>query len=182
MGKNRNAIAKSFYGFRSQVSSEVRKHLYVLCDNILAKAFSARESAPGSHDFTGNLVNSIVVVLYDDGEIAHVLRMGEEGMVRHPISRKMSARKKPYFFSQDWSGAQSRYTADVKTNRGFASDDIEHFLFTHRPAYTDGYCVTVAYTVEYADWVESQRRTTGFLESRAYAGKLMRISFVPLKS
>ena len=180
---NRNVITKAFASFRDQIASEVRHQLNVVGQNLLSKAITARLNAKEGHDYTGNLVNSIVVVLYDEGEIVSVFSPGDTFSLRPPISGKMTARKRPYFFRKDWSGSVfTKYVADVDTDRGFAAQDIENFLHTNRPSYTQGYCLTVAYTVEYADWVESMRQTTGFLESQRYAGKSLRMLFVPLKA
>lgn len=181
MDSNLKVIKSAMNSFRNQIDAEVTKRLNLLCRNILTGAIRARLSQQRGHDYTGNLLNSIVVVLYDEGAISTVLTSGKDGMIRQPISGKMYARKKPFYFPKDYSGrSQSHYIADVTTNRGYADEDIERFLAENNPSFTNGYCITVAYTVEYADWIESQRQTTGYLESQKYAGRQLRMHFVPL--
>ena len=180
---NSMIVKEAFEEFRNQMDKKVMSRLNLACENILYRAIRARLSQQDGHDYTGNLINSIVVVLYDEGEIANVLISGREGMIKRPIRGKMYARKKPFVFARDYSGRNySRYKAEVPTNNGYADEDVENFLASHRPTFTQGYCITVAYTVEYAEWVEAQRQTTGYLQSLRFAGKQMRISFIPLKA
>lgn len=180
---NQAVIDKAFRDFRNHIDEEVIKQLNLICQNILIRAIRFRLSQQEGHDYTGNLINSIVVILYDEGEVSNVWTAGQDGQIKKPITRKMSARKKPYYFHTDWSaGHGTHYRAEVPTNKGFAYDDIESFAANHRPNFTKGYCISVAYTVEYADWVEAQRGTTGYLESLKFAGRQMRLSFIPLTS
>lgn len=181
MNDNTRLVKKAFADFRNEMDKEVLQQLNLICQNILVAAIRARLSAEGAHDFTGNLLNSIVVVLYDQGEIANVLSSGEDGMVRRPISRQMYARKKPFRFAKDYWGQKSVYHADVPTKNKYADEDVAAFVASNVPSFTDGYCITVAYAVDYADWVESMRQTTGFLETEKYTSKQVRMSFVPLK-
>lgn len=181
--ENKQVIKKAFERFRHDIDTDVSKQLGLICRNILVGAIRARLSNSKGHDYTGNLLNSIVVVLYDEGEISDVLTAGEDGQVRRPITGKMYARKKPFYFRKDFSGRYStHYYADVDTNRGYADEDIRAFIADNKPTFTNGYCITVAYTVEYADWVETQRQTTGYLTSQRFASRQLRMSFVPLKS
>lgn len=178
---NQAVIDRAFKDFQNHIDKEVTKQLNLICQNILFKAIRARLSQQEGHDYTGNLINSIVVILYDEGEISNVWTAGNDGMIKGPVSGKMYARKKPFIFAQDYSGRNySRYKAEVPTNKGYADEDVERFIVSHQPFFTKGYCITVAYAVEYADWVETQRQTTGYLESLKYAGRQMRLSFIPL--
>ena len=180
---NRRVAKEAFDAFKRQIDIEVTKQLNLICQNILIKAIQSRLSQQNGHDYTGNLINSIVVVLYDEGEISNVLTAGKDGQIKRPISGKMYARKKPFRFNPDWSGRSgSHFIADIPTDKGVADADIEKFLMSNKPVFTKGWCITVAYTVEYAEWVEIQRQTTGYLESQKFAGKQMRLSFQPLKA
>lgn len=180
----RKDIQKAFDDFRkNEVNLEMSKQLSVCCQNILVKAIQYRLNLSHTlgHDYTGNLINSIVVILYDDGEISSVYAAGREGQIRKPICRKMSARKKAYYYNNDWSGSKSSYRAEIPTNRGVADEDIAAFINSNTPAVSKGFCITVAYTVEYASWVELERGTTGYLNTESFALKSVRKSFKQIK-
>ena len=183
--QNRKVVEDAFREFRNKtMHNEVIKQLSLICQNILISAihYRLRLSHAQGHDFTGNLINSIVVVLYQDGEIADVWSAGEQGQIKKPICRKMTARKKAYFYRNDYSNTQSKYRAEIPTNRGVADEDIQMFLNSNAPNVKEGFCVTVAYTVEYAEWVELERGTTGFVQTRQKAVKLFNKSFKPLSA
>lgn len=177
---NNGIIEKAFKNFRSNtIPLEILKELKLICQNLLISAihYRLRLSHTEGHDFTGNLINSIVVVLYQDGEIAEIWAAGEHGQIKKPICRKMTARRKAYFYNNDYSNTQSRYRAEIETNRGVADEDIQAFLNSNVPSVKEGFCVTVAYTVEYAEWVEMERGTTGFIQTKKKALKLFSKSF-----
>lgn len=180
MNTNTAIIKDAFKAFRKEMDTEIFKTLNLYSRNILSKAIRFRMASTDGHDFTGNLINSIVVALYQDGELLNAFTPGEDGMIRSPKFQKMSARKKPYIFANDYSGMQSKYKAEVPTNRGYAAGDIDQFLSTNVPAHKKGYCITVAYTVEYADWVETERQTTGYVQTLGFAGKQLRVSFIQI--
>lgn len=181
---NKKMIEQAFRNFGTEMHNEIIKQLSLICQNILVDAIRnrLRLSHSQGHDYTGNLINSIVVILYQDGEIADIWSAGEQGQVRKPKFRKMSARKKMYVYSNDYSMTSSRYRATVPTNRGFADEDVQTFINTNTPDIQNGYCVTVAYTVEYAEWVEMERGTTGYLKTKNNARKEFLKSFKPMKA
>ena len=183
-GANQAVLKKAFTDFEVEMHLETVKRIKLHCQNILVKAIQNRlkMSHTKGHDYTGNLINSIVVVLYQDGEIADIWTAGEQGQIQKPKFRKMSARKKLYVYSNDYSRTSSRYRAEVPTNRGFADEDIQNFLNTNIPSVQKGFCITVAYTVEYAEWVEIERATTGFVRTERDAWKEFRHSFQLLKA
>lgn len=180
MNTNTAIIRDAFKAFRKEMDTEIFKVLNLNCRTILSKAISFRLASKDGHDYTGNLINSIVVALYYDGELLNAFTPGEDGMIRSPKYPKMSARKKPYVFANDYSGSQSKYRAEIPTNKGYAAGDIEQFLSTNVPTHKKGYCISVAYTVEYADWVEAERQTTGYVQSLGFAGKQLRVSFIQI--
>lgn len=186
MNANKKIIGDAFENFRLNVMPvEIIKELKLICQNLLISAIHYRlrlSHSGGGHDFTGNLINSIVVVLYQDGEIADVWAAGEHGQIKKPICRKMTARKKAYYYSNDYSNTQSKYRAEIETNRGVADEDIEQFLNSNAPSVQKGFCVTVAYTVEYAEWVEIERQTTGYVQTKKKAVKLFNKSFKPIST
>ena len=149
------------------------------CQNILLRAVKFRLGLAYTkgHNYTGNLINSIVVILYDDGEISNIWTAGEDGQIKKPKFQKMTARKKKYYYSNDYSNVSSRYKAEVPTNRGVADEDIESFINTNEPSIKKGWSITVAYTVEYASWVEQEHGTTGYLLTQKFAGMQLRQSF-----
>lgn len=178
--QNKKVIENAFKDFRDNTMPvEIIKRLNLICQNLLISAihYRLRLSHAEGHDYTGNLINSIVVVLYQDGEIADVWAAGEEGQIKKPICRKMTARKKAYFYRNDYSNTQSKYRAEIATNRGVADEDIQAFLNSNTPSVQKGFCVTVAYTVEYAEWVEMERGTTGYVQTKQKAMKLFNKSF-----
>lgn len=178
--QNRKVIENAFKDFRmNTIPVETIKQLKLICQNILVSAIRYRLELSHSkgHDYTGNLINSIVVVLYQDGEIADVWSAGEHGQIKKPICRKMTARKKAYYYSNDYSNTRSKYRAEVPTNRGVADEDIQAFLNSNTPSVQEGFCVAVAYTVEYAGWVEIERGTTGYVQTYYNAKKLFNKSF-----
>lgn len=180
----RKEIKKAFDDFKkNEVNIAMSKKLSLYCENILLKAirFRLEQSHSRGHDYTGNLINSIVVILYDDGEISGVFAAGREGQIRKPICRKMSARKKAYYYNNDWSNTKSSYRAELPTNRGVADEDVASFINSNTPSVENGFCITVAYTVEYAGWVEFERGTTGFLETEAFASRSVRKMFKMIK-
>lgn len=183
-GTNIAVIKNAFKEFEMVMHGEIIKRLNLHCQNLLVSAIRNRLSLSHSegHDYTGNLINSIVVVLYQDGEIADIWSAGEQGQIRKPKFRKMSARKRMYVYSNDYSNVSSRYRAEVPTNRGMADEDVQNFLNTNTPSVQNGYCVTVAYTVEYAEWVEIERGTTGIEQTKRNAYKQFIQSFKLLKT
>ena len=176
-------VKKAFAEFKNKtMHDEIIKRLNLHCQNLIIKAIQnrLRLSHTKGHDYTGNLINSIVVILYQDGEIADMWSAGKDGQIAKPKFRKMTARKRMYIYNNDYSRVSSRYRAEVPTNRGYADEDIQDFLNTNTPSLLKGFCVTVAYTVEYAEWVEMERGTTGFVRTERDAWKEFKISFKPI--
>ena len=50
-------------------------------------------------------------------------------------------------------------------------EDAYEFISTFKPD-TSGFVIVVAYTTDYATWVEQQRQTTGFINTLQYAKKV----------
>ena len=117
------------------------------------------------HNFTGNLLNSIVVCLYR--EKSPTIAYFSSSLVPEAIRPKMSGpRRRAYVFRPDYDGVYgSKYRPEVKTNKGWGRDDAENFFESYIPNGRNLFDIVVAYTVEYADWVNQQRGTTGILET-----------------
>ena len=173
-------INKAFKDFKKEIVEVTRAELNKWCWDILESAIRARENNPNAHDFTGNLLNSIVVCLYENGE-PYVPYFAAD-LVPSAIRPKMKKRlRKRVFFNPDYSGAKSAYLPTIDTNGGWGRDDANKFFASYRPQGRNMFDIVVAYTVEYADWVDTQRKTTGFLETKKFALRTG-VQFLQLKS
>lgn len=180
---NNATIDRAFAEFEKTIRDTTRQRLSEWCRELVATAVRMRLGDPKAHNFTGNLLNSIVVCLYEDRTPKEAFYAAEQGSVRSAIMHKMTARQKPYSFYRtgDYEGNRSQYTATVPTDSGWGINDAQQFFSSFRPDGRNMFDVVVAYTVEYASWVQIQRNTTGFLESLAYAERTA-TTFLYLKS
>lgn len=154
--------------FKKEIEDKVEQNCKVFCRDLMLEAIEARRRADGAFDFTGNLITSIVACLYKKGNpiIAYYAANNE----KEPIAVKMSERKRPYGFPHSYNGAKHvHFKADVKTNMAYGIDDAKNFFRHYRPKEGNMFDIVVAYPVEYADWVESQRQTTGFMWTKQHA-------------
>ncbi len=169
MAHNKKNIAKAVEDYKNSVIIPVMEaELKKWCWNILNASIMARQRNPKAHNFTGNLLNSIVVCLYKNSE--PVIAYFASSLVPEAIMPKMKKRqRKRVFFSTDYDGQESAYLPTVETNGGWGRDDAQNFFETYKPKGNNLFDIVVAYTTEYADWVEANRATTGILNSYAYA-------------
>jgi len=188
MDSNKKVIRDFFKNFERQVVDEkfgktvgdvVLGELQTFAQDLVYRAIQEREKNPQKHDFTGNLLNSIVSAVYKDKELKKAYFSGESGL-KSPRYYEMTASHGRYHFKIDYEGKTSNYTPDVETLRRKGLDDAYEFVSTYTPDIS-GYVIVVAYTTEYADWVENQRATTGFLATKRYAEKCAMRMF-PLRS
>lgn len=163
MSNNSAVIDKAYKEFENIILDTTEKELKTFCWNILEDAIRNRANSYGSHDFTGNLLNSIVVCLYRRRK--PVIAYFSSSLVPEAIHPKMSIRKKAYLFKPDYSGIESKYVPTIQTDKGWGKDDAEMFFETYVPKGHNMFDIVVAYTVEYAQWVEFKRQTTGFLQT-----------------
>lgn len=171
-GINKKVLDEAFDGFEKVIYDKTRKMLIKWCWDLVRASVKMRLEDPKAHNFTGNLLNSIVVCLYEDGVPRSAYYAAEEGNVRSAIMHKMTDRKKPYFFSKgDYDGKTSSFHASVHTDGGWGIDDARAFFNSFRPEGRNSFDIVVAYTVEYANFVQMQRNTTGILEMQGYALK-----------
>lgn len=173
MNDNRKIVRQAFKDFAKQIDDEVQRETELLAQNLIYYAIKQRESSPGKHDFTGNLLNSFVSAVYKDKSLTKAFFSGETG-IRSPRYYEMTASHKGnghYHFKIDYEGKESNYTADIETLRRKGIDDAYEFISTYTPK-INGFVLVVAYTTEYADFVEQQRKTTGFLSTFRYASKV----------
>lgn len=180
MANNKKVIAKAVENYKqSIIIPTVERTLKKWCWNILDAAIKARQRNPKAHNFTGNLLNSIVVCLYKNRE--PVIAYYASDIVPEAIMPKMRKRqRKRVFFKKDYDGQESAYLPTVDTNGGWGKDDAQEFFETYQPKGNNLFDVVVAYTTEYADFVEVQRGTAGILNAYAYAERTGR-TFMRLK-
>lgn len=170
MATNSANIEKGFAKIKEQIYAKTEQRLRKWCVELVTTAIRMRLGDPNAHNFTGNLLNSIVVCLYKDGDPLDVFyAAGREG-VKSARMPKMTARTKPYFFARgDYDGANSYFTATIETNKGWGVDDARAFFTSFRPDGRNMFDIVVAYTTEYAEFVQMARNTTGILETLGYA-------------
>ena len=162
---NRGVLNKGFKEFEERILNKATETLSQWCRDILDDAIKYRESNPMAHNFTGNLLNSIVACLYRERK--PVVAYFSSSMVTAALYPKMSARSsRRYVFNPDYDGkSNSKYLPTIKTNRGWGKDDAEKFFNRYKPRGANLFDIVVAYTVEYADFIEQQRGTSGILQT-----------------
>lgn len=164
-GTNAAILDKGFKDYYKYICDTTEKELREYCADLLEGAIKWRMVNPEAHNFTGNLLNSIVIGLYR--EKMPVIAFLSSGKVKAALYPKMSERKKRrYVFRPDYDGASvSKYMPEVKTNKGWGRDDATKFFESYTPGGNNLFDIVVAYTVEYADWVDMQRGTTGIMQT-----------------
>ena len=157
--------------YKTAIYNEIEKRCRKFCTDLCQEAIKARENTEGAHNFTGNLLNSIVVCLYKNKQPINAYYAAQ--YVPKDIQVKMRQRKrKSYRFNPDYDGEKSHYLPTVQTNGGWGEDDARNFFQNYRPQGTNMFDIVVAYPVEYGNWVEMRRGTTGILQTYAKAGEL----------
>ena len=165
---NRQIVHEAIAGYKTAIFDEVENRCRKFCTDLCQEAIRARKNAPGAHNFTGNLINSIVVCLYRNREPINAYYAGQ--YVPKAIQVKMRQRtRKHYRFNPDYDGDKSHYLPTVQTNGGWGEDDARHFFQDYVPKGKNLFDIVVAYPVEYGNWVETQRSTTGILQAYAHA-------------
>lgn len=178
---NRAVINEGVKKIEWHIHDEVLKRLDDICRNLLLDAvIENRRRHPSAHQFTGNLINSIVVILFDRMEGAQYDFFAYDRL-RAPIRREMSARtsrkttrKNAIHFRPDWQNTpHSMYRPEVETDESYGPQDARAFASSFRPLTNKMFEICVAYTSEYAEWVEINNHTTGFLNSQRFAKQVM---------
>lgn len=169
MARNKAVITKAVEDYKNRVIiPTMEARLKSWCSQILDASILARQRNPKAHNFTGNLLNSIVVCLYKNRE--PVMAWYASDRVPEAIMPKMKKRqRKRVFFSRDYDGRESAYLPTVETNGGWGKDDAQNFFENYVPKGNNLFDVVIAYPVEYADWVQMHRATTGILNAYSYA-------------
>lgn len=143
--------------------------LIAQCQNILEKAINFRESAPGKHDYTGNLLTGIMVGLFRKGKLIGAISPEDEFGLPSPVRTQMSHPYK-YFFKRDYEGGESKIKPPVVADTSLHGAEqaykwIRRNYKTSRKHYFE---ILVVYGADYASWVEHERGTAGFANTVAY--------------
>lgn len=169
---NEAIMRRALKEFREKKLNELERKMRKYADDLLNQAVMFRYSrvngSPAAHNFTGNLISSICVGLWREGNMVYCAIAGQKNQVAW-VKRwhnKMTGPDRWYKFKWDYDTApNTMYHATVITDQGFGRYDAQKFLASHQPAHRDTFHLVVAYTTEYAAWVEAKRHTTGYLET-----------------
>lgn len=168
MASNTHILQDGMAKYHKRILDEVEKRCRAFCEDLCLKAVIAREKGSG-HNYTGNLLNSIVVCLYKNGSPREAWY--SQDIVGPSIARKMSS-PQHYVFKRDFDNQESEYNPQIVTDKGFGEQDAINFFRSYRPKGRNVFDIVVAYTVEYADWVEKERGTTGIFRTYDYASQM----------
>ena len=168
---NRTIVRNALAEYKAQIFDEVEIRCRKFCTDLCQEAIKDRQNAAGAHNYTGNLLNSIVVCLYRNKEPINAYYAAQ--YVTKAIQVKMRKRsRKRYRFAPDYDGEKSQYLPTVQTNGGWGEDDARNFFQQYNPPGKNLFDIVVAYPVEYGKWVEAQRGTTGIINAYAHADKV----------
>lgn len=163
-------VRRAIKEYRQEIFNEVEKRASLYCEELCEDAIVFRQAALGKHNYTGNLLNSIVVCLYKKKSPVYACYAAER--IPKAIDVKMSGPGN-YGFTRDYEGVtNSHYNATVPTDKGWGESDARHFFRSYRPEGGKIFTVVVAYPVEYARWVEKARLTTGILNTYSKAAEI----------
>lgn len=179
MSVNNEAILRrGLKEFRKQQYDLLERKLVGYCGKLLNEAVEARldSSISGKgHNFTGNLINSIVVGLFREGNLVMFVTPSDAGQeIERPVRKKMTYPFKYYFsenkkkskYGLDWDQTHpsSYYEPELKTNLSYGNADAKRFIRTYPVNKKVVFQIVVGYTTEYASFVEAKRGTTGYLQ------------------
>jgi hypothetical protein len=178
-----NALGKVLRNYEETAMNDVIfKHLDTICSRLLLDAIiEHRLRTEGAHQFTGNLINSIVVILFNKvtGEQVNYFAYDR---LKAPIRREMTSitargtqRKNRIHFYPDWQNRMgSSYLPDVVTDESYGHEDAISFAQSWSPETGKTFEICVAYTSEYAQWVNIHHHTVGYAQSVSYTRKMLR--------
>ena len=189
--------------WKKQVDNEVRTKCITLARQVLQRALYYREQLVAyniGHNFTGNFVNSIVCGVWENGANISML-LGSKFVGHAPIMAKMTTRKdgkgRTYIYGQalkenikkkhpdayvvhpgpDFDDSLSSYYATEKTNTKLVGDaNALDFIKKFHPSIRKGFVIALGYPVEYAEFIEKLRASTGLaLVEDEYSSKIEQI-------
>lgn len=170
-GSNAEILNIALRNFTKEKYDAMQQKLLTHCEEILDQAIQFRFGANNAHNFTGNLVNSIVVGLWREGKFVQGFLPGSRNNVEMVRRKKMTATggikgSGWYKFRIDYDTVpNTMYHATVATDEGKGRNDAIAFLESFKPDKNAIFQIVVGYTTEYASWVESVRGTTGYLQT-----------------
>lgn len=191
-GRNTTIIKNAFKGYAEHIEKVTYNALDEWCVEILRKAVFERLHPMGGHNFTGNLINSICVLLYrrSKGTVTSYFAWDKAGL-KLPIRRELSGvtarkkhRKNRVWLRPDWNGEQSvlRGSDLIGTDQSWGQNDAANFARTWLPKNGNlDFVICVAYTSEYASFVEHERGTTGILQTELFVERTA-VEWVGLKA
>lgn len=183
-GNNATVARSAIAEYKKYINSEIERGCRRLCEYLCLQAIKERKTNPLAHDFTGNLITSIVVCMYKNkvAQDAWYAAQYEKKAIR--IKMRQRPVKKWYNFPVDYSGAQNtkyKVPKDSPNVEGrYGVDDAKAFFHSYKPPGNHAYDIVIAYPVEYAEWVETERATTGFMQTYEWA-KSVGISYLKLE-
>lgn len=167
MSKVEQDIEQALREFKKGILDDVDTRVGIFARAIITQAIIERQTAPGKHNFTGNLLNSIVVCVYKDGSPMIAYYPSQYGTAK-AIRFKMTS-PRHYHFKKDYDGDESTYDPQIGTNQGWGEDDAREFFGEYNPGSKAKFYIVIAYPTEYASFVEAYRHTTGFAGTYAWA-------------
>lgn len=165
-GNNETILRNALERFRDEKVDKIQSHMVGLCQKTVQEAINARLHIEGARQFTGNLVNSIACALYRDGRLVHASYSKDE--VAPPVRRKMTA-PKVYSFEPAWDeGKVRRFKPEIATGQTRGPQDALQFVQNYKPDGKALLQMVLAYTTEYATFVEAIRGTTGYFQTMEF--------------
>lgn len=156
-----------------QIERTVRLKMDGFAKQILERALFYRSQLVGmdiGHNYTGNFVNAIGVGIYYYGAFQRGYYASQE-LGKPPVMGKMTTKKsgqgREYKFSvdqghPDYQGEDSSYIAEIQTDKKKINQRmVEDVLRSIKTRNKDGYSIILAYAVEYAEYIENIRSSTG---------------------
>ena len=170
MSATKTLVNEAFKEYRKQMEDEIEKRCRSFCAELCKAAvdFRLKKVAVGAHNFTGNLINSIVVVLYRYGKPIHASYAND--IMPDAIQFKMTASHGKYYFRRDYDGEEHTvYIPEIETNEFLGLDDAMYVAADYKPAGRNMFDILVAYSAEYAEFVGEN---TGIINTYAHAEKV----------
>ena len=165
-GNNEAILKRAMERFRDEKVDKIQSHMIDLCGKTVKEAINARLHLEGTRQFTGNLLNSIACALYRDGRLVHASYSKDE--VAPPVRRKMTA-PKVYSFEPAWDGGLvRRFKPEIQTGQRQGPQDALDFVRNFTPDKGTLLQMVLAYTTEYATFVEAIRGTTGYFQTMEF--------------
>lgn len=168
MSATNTLVNKAFGKYRKQMEDEVEKQCRSFCVELCRFAVWFRLRDPNAHNFTGNLINSIVVALYRKKKPVYASYAND--IMPKAISGKMTNSHGRYLFRRDYDSEElTTYVPEVETDESLGLNDAIRVVRSYKPVGNNMFDILVAYSAEYAEFVENERASTGFLNTYDHA-------------